>query len=164
MFDTLFIFENYPVDRAGLAAQANGLRLGRVEGHDATHYPLALMVRPGEETELRLDWRPDLFDEASVAALGRRYVQLLEGMASAPERALGSLSILEEAERETLLRTWNDTATWNQTQIPRAGALLPRARNKARNRMRMVLRRQALLLQTPVLPRAPELRPARALV
>ena len=34
---------------------------------------------------------------------------LLEGMASAPERALGSLSILEEAERETLLRTWNDT-------------------------------------------------------
>ena len=64
-----------------------------------------------------LEYASDLFDEASVAALGRRYVQLLEGMASAPERALGSLSILEEAERETLLRTWNDTATWNQTQI-----------------------------------------------
>ena len=32
LFDTLVVFENYPVDRAGLAAQAGGLRLGRVAG------------------------------------------------------------------------------------------------------------------------------------
>ena len=32
LFDTLMVFENYPVDRDGLAAQANGLRLGRVDG------------------------------------------------------------------------------------------------------------------------------------
>ena len=77
LFDTLMVFENYPVDRAGLAAQANGLRLGRVEGHDATHYPLALIVRPGEELQLRLDYRPDLFDASTAAALGERLVRLL---------------------------------------------------------------------------------------
>ena len=40
LFDTLLVFENYPVDREGLAAPAGGLRLGAVEGRDATHYPL----------------------------------------------------------------------------------------------------------------------------
>ena len=71
LFDTLLVFENYPVDRDGLAAPADGLRLGRVEGRDATHYPLALMVQPGAELRLRLDYRPDLFDAASVDGDGR---------------------------------------------------------------------------------------------
>ena len=44
---------------------ASGLRLGRVEGRDATHYPLALIVQPGETLQLRLDYRPDLFDAAT---------------------------------------------------------------------------------------------------
>ena len=82
LFDTLLVFENYPVDRAGLAAASNGLKLGRVEGHDATHYPLALIVQPGEELRLRLDYRPDLFDAASVEALGQRLVRLLGAVAA----------------------------------------------------------------------------------
>ena len=40
LFDTLVVFENYPVDRASLAAEAGGLRLADIAGHDATHYPL----------------------------------------------------------------------------------------------------------------------------
>ena len=48
LFDTLMVFENYPIDRVGLAAEAAGIRLGRVGGHDATHYPLSLMVQPGQ--------------------------------------------------------------------------------------------------------------------
>ena len=91
LFDTLMVFENYPVDRAGLAAASNGLRLGRVEGHDATHYPLALIVRPGEELQLRLDYRPDLFDAATVATLGQRLIRLLQAAVADPDRALGGL-------------------------------------------------------------------------
>ena len=109
LFDTLLVFENYPVDRAGLATESNGLRLGRVHGRDATHYPLALIVQPGEALQLRLDWRPDLFDRATVAALGERLVRLLEGVVAAPDRALGGLDILGAAERDTILRVWNDT-------------------------------------------------------
>ena len=104
------VFENYPVDRDGLAAASKGLRLGRVEGRDATHYPLALIVQPGETLHLRLDYRPDLFDAATVEALGRRLIRLLEAAVADPERALGALPILEPAERDTILRRWNDTA------------------------------------------------------
>ena len=70
LFDTLVVFENYPLDGAGPSAAAGGLRLAGVSGHDATHYPLGLMAIPGERLRLRLDYRPDLFERGSVEALG----------------------------------------------------------------------------------------------
>ena len=69
------------------------------------------MVQPGDELQLRLDYRPDLFDAATVATLGARLIRLLEAVAADAERPLGALPILEAAERDTILRAWNDTAT-----------------------------------------------------
>ena len=57
-----------------------------------------------------LEYATDLFDHASVAALGGRLIRLLEGAVAAPERAIGSLDILSAQERHTILRDWNDTA------------------------------------------------------
>ena len=110
LFDTLVVFENYPVDRAGLAGEVSDVRLATVRGHDATHYPLSLLVQPGERLLLRLNYRPDLFDRANVETLGARLIRLLEAAVAEPERAIGSLEILEAGERDTILRVWNDTA------------------------------------------------------
>jgi non-ribosomal peptide synthetase component F len=110
LFDTLTVFENYPIDHSGLAAQALGVRLAHVTGHDATHYPLSFMAVPGEQLRLRLDYRPDLFDRGSAQALVERLIRLLEGAVAAPERALGSLETLSVEERRTIVEDWNATA------------------------------------------------------
>ena len=60
-----------------------------MRGHDATHYPLSLVVRPGAELRLRLDYRPDLFERGSVEALAGRLVRLLAAAVAEPERAIG---------------------------------------------------------------------------
>ena len=73
---------------------------------------------PGERLRLRLDYRPDLFERASVEAMAERLVRLLEAAVAEPERAIGSLDILSPAERHTILREWNDTAR----AVPRATA------------------------------------------
>src|SRR5262249_57787170 len=87
-----------------------GVRLASVNGHDATHYPLRLMVAPSERLQLRLDYRPDLFDRGSVEALAGRLVRLLEAAVAAPDVAIGRLEILSAAERRTILHEWNATA------------------------------------------------------
>src|SRR5712692_7255983 len=110
LFDTLAVFENYPIDRGSLAADVGGLRLPDISGHDGTHYSLSLMAVPGERIQLRLDYRPDLFDRASVEAMAGRLVRLLEAAAADPDRTIGSLDILSPAERRTILHGWNDTA------------------------------------------------------
>ncbi|MFL5088048.1 MAG: condensation domain-containing protein, partial [Xanthobacteraceae bacterium] len=110
LFDTLVVFENYPIDHGSLSADAGGVRLSTVRGYDATHYPLTLFVVPGDRLQLRLDFRADLFDRATVEGLAARFVRLLAGAVAAPERAIGSLDILGNEERSKILRTWNDTA------------------------------------------------------
>src|SRR6516225_2320590 len=109
LFDSLVVFENYPVERGGLSGAGGGLRLCSVSGHDATHYPLSLMVAPSERLQLRLDYRPDLFERASVEVLAGRLVRLLEAAVAAPEVAIGRLEILSAAERHTILQDWNAT-------------------------------------------------------
>src|SRR5262245_37041322 len=109
LFDTLVVFENYPVERSSLSAAGGGVRLSHVSGQDATHYPLSLMVAPGERLQLRLDYRAELFDRSSVEALCARLVRVLEAAVAAPDVAIGRLELLSGEERRRLLLDWNAT-------------------------------------------------------
>ncbi|MBV8777993.1 MAG: amino acid adenylation domain-containing protein, partial [Alphaproteobacteria bacterium] len=57
-----------------------------------------------------IEYASDLFDPASVEIIAARLTRLLEAIAADASRPLGSLPILGEAERDTILRLWNDTA------------------------------------------------------
>ena len=89
LFDTLVVFENYPVDRSALAQPVAGLALTSVEGHDATHYPLSLVAVPAERLRLRLQYRTDLFERSTVEAMGRRLAALLEAVVADPSQPIG---------------------------------------------------------------------------
>ena len=110
LFDTLLVFENFPIDHNSLSAETGGLRLTNVSGYDATHYPLTLFVIPGDRLQLRLDFRADLFDRSSIEALVQRLVRLLEAVVAEPDRSIGSLDVLGAEERDRILRQWNETA------------------------------------------------------
>src|SRR5207248_456520 len=56
-----------------------------------------------------LEYASDLFDAATVEVLGRRLIRLLEAVVADAGQPLGHLPILEAAERDTILRSWNDT-------------------------------------------------------
>ena len=113
LFDTLVVFENYPVDEIdhlGDSAAADGLRFTAIAGHDASHYPLSLAAIPGEQLRLRLEYATDLFDRGSVEGIGSRLIRLLEAVVAEPDRAIGRLDILSAAERQTIVSDWNATA------------------------------------------------------
>src|SRR5262249_31211174 len=110
LFDTLMVFENYPVDRSVLEEPIAGLRLTSVEGHDATHYPLSLIAVPAERLRLRFQYRPDLFEPHRIEAIGRRLVRLLEAASADPNERIAHIDILEEEERRQILIDWSDTA------------------------------------------------------
>src|SRR5262249_61862560 len=69
LFDTLVVFENYPIEQAGLKTEGE-LRVTPIAGHDASHYPLSLAAVPGERLRLRLDYRRDRFERGGLAAVG----------------------------------------------------------------------------------------------
>src|SRR5262249_11354520 len=59
LFDTLLVFENYPLDRRALSDAASELMIVRADGRDAAHYPLTLVIAPGERLHVRVDYDPD---------------------------------------------------------------------------------------------------------
>ncbi|WP_051707174.1 MULTISPECIES: non-ribosomal peptide synthase/polyketide synthase [unclassified Streptomyces] len=113
LFDTLVVFESYPV--AEPVADGSGPRVTVLDHADSTHYPLAWAVEPAERLRLTAEFRPDLFDRATVRRLTDALARLLTALAADPARPVGWLDLLGTEDRHTVLETWNDTA------LPAAG-------------------------------------------
>ena len=74
-FDTLTVFESYPVDSAALAGAANdiaGIRVTGVTGSDATHYPLSLTISADAALHFTLKYDAGVFTHAQIDGLARR--------------------------------------------------------------------------------------------
>ncbi|MEV0759110.1 non-ribosomal peptide synthase/polyketide synthase [Nocardia sp. NPDC050435] len=112
LFDTLIGFESYPVDQAaiGAAAGASGLAIADLRSDAPTHYPLTLFAAANPGLRLRLEFRPDVLDRPTVAAMAARLARILCQVVTDPDVAVASIDLLGAGERELVLRRWNDTA------------------------------------------------------
>ncbi|KVE34334.1 non-ribosomal peptide synthetase [Burkholderia sp. BDU5] len=84
LFDSLFVFENYPLDAAldALGADEEGaLNVSAVQSTGRTHYPLTLMVVPKPTLRLEWEWNGLRLDASAVDRLARAYVELLTQLA-----------------------------------------------------------------------------------
>ena len=106
LFDTLLVFENYPVDQS-LRQQAETLQIREVVFEERTSYPLALAVVPGRELSLQVVYDRASFDAPFVARAVAHLAHLLEEIASG-DRSLEELSLMSAAERHQVLTEWND--------------------------------------------------------
>ncbi|WP_103352219.1 non-ribosomal peptide synthetase [Amycolatopsis sp. CA-128772] len=107
LFDSLVVFENYPVTADDVAA--HGVRLRDLQAMETTNYPLSVVAAPGPRLSLGLGYDPALFDEATVRRLAGQLEHLLGTLAEDPARPLGELDVLTAAERDRVLVAFNDT-------------------------------------------------------
>ncbi|WP_439674075.1 amino acid adenylation domain-containing protein [Embleya sp. MST-111070] len=113
LFDTLVVFESYPIDREGLTAAgaaADGITFTGLRPNNGTHYPLALMVAADPHPEFILQYAPNAFDRAAVEAIAARFLRILRQLVAEPARTVARVETLDPAERERLLVAFNDTA------------------------------------------------------
>ncbi|MFJ4650256.1 amino acid adenylation domain-containing protein [Nocardia sp. NPDC088792] len=111
LFDTLTVFESYPIDRESLsqALDIAGMRILDVSGTDATPYPLNLMVIPqrapdgAESLRISVKFMADQLPEAGARRLLERFVYLLEQLAARPDRLVARLQHCDTTERRALL-------------------------------------------------------------
>ncbi|WP_035476053.1 non-ribosomal peptide synthetase, partial [Burkholderia sp. WSM2230] len=93
LFDSLIVFENYPLDDAlgaiGAASETRGtLRVRAVEAHNRTHLPLMLVVAPrhvGGGDALRLEWHRHAarVSAEGVASVAGYFEQMLDCLVTA---------------------------------------------------------------------------------
>ena len=110
LFDSVVMFQNYPAPEEAAFTELTGLELRDSEIRNATEFPLSLVALPGEQLELRIQYRPDLFEAETAARLLRRLDSLLSDLPALADRPLGTLDLLEPEEREQILRGYNETS------------------------------------------------------
>ncbi|WP_156749679.1 non-ribosomal peptide synthetase, partial [Mycobacterium sp. E1747] len=106
LFDTLFVFENYPLDAAA-SMKLGELAITDFTSHESTHYPLTLQATPGSELGLAIEYDCDAFDPETVAALADRLERILSTMPADPSRRLSAVDVLAADERARLDRFGN---------------------------------------------------------
>nr|WP_081252760.1 non-ribosomal peptide synthetase [Mycobacterium avium] len=79
IFDTMFVYENYPIDTAALSA-VDELTITGFTNREYNHYPLSVQAVPGHEIGLRVEFDTDVFGEARIEKLIERFRRVLEAM------------------------------------------------------------------------------------
>ncbi|MBV9108804.1 MAG: amino acid adenylation domain-containing protein, partial [Gemmatimonadetes bacterium] len=128
LYQAMFSFHDSPVPEMRLPGVEMEAEVGLSNGSskfdlDVVAIPRAEqrvgLGRTGEADGITLIWEhnTDLFDAATMEAMFRQYRTLLEAVAADPERRVGSLELLDRADRRRVLAEWNPA--------PAAGAETP---------------------------------------
>jgi len=111
LFDSILVFENYPIDKSLNEEAIGTLSISEVQSLETTNYPLTLgVVVNTNQLKLIMSYTVSRFEADTVSRMMGHLKTLLEGMITQPEtRKLGEIPLLTEAEQQQLL-AWNETA------------------------------------------------------
>ncbi|HZF38573.1 MAG TPA: condensation domain-containing protein, partial [Blastocatellia bacterium] len=97
LFESLIIFENYPVD-ASLFGAGSSLRIEDAQSVIRTSYPLTLIAVPGKKMTFTISYDNRRFDARAVGLMLNHFERLIQHIASNPHQRLSSLYPTLQAE------------------------------------------------------------------
>ncbi len=106
LFETLLVFENYPLDVRGFAQSVN---VDDIWWFDQTNYPLTLVVTPEPELSLEIFYDAHRFTAEVVQRMLGHLQHVLDRFAADPAQSISQVSLVTDSERAVLLSEWNDT-------------------------------------------------------
>ncbi|MEZ5507811.1 MAG: condensation domain-containing protein [Gammaproteobacteria bacterium] len=109
MFESILVFENYPIDETLEETQAS-LRIGNVDAFQQTNFPLTLIIIPGRELLLRFSYDSHLFEPVVIERMLGHIQQMLAAIHQNPTILINQLPLLTDAERGRVVDLWNDKA------------------------------------------------------
>ncbi|MFG3617761.1 amino acid adenylation domain-containing protein, partial [Nocardia sp. NPDC047654] len=113
LFDSLVVFESFPVDREGLdqAGAIDGMNVTGVGAVNGTHYPFTVMVVLDSRLRVSVKYLRDVTGEPAARALAQRLAALIDRFVTTPQARVGEIDALLDDERAEL-------AARNATGVP----------------------------------------------
>lgn len=109
LFDSLIVFENYPVAHEWRERHATSLHFDQLANVEATSYPLTLVITQDDTLVVEYGFDRSYFNAVEIENLHNHFTVLLANLAYNLDRPLGTLSVLTTQE-QTQLMEWNATA------------------------------------------------------
>ena len=92
LFDTILVFENYPID-SSLQERRENLHISHVRFVEQTNYPLTAAVIPGSELAVKINFDGQKFTRSSVDRILAHWLRLMEVITTSQNRNLGQLTM-----------------------------------------------------------------------
>ncbi|NQZ13175.1 MAG: AMP-binding protein, partial [Algicola sp.] len=110
LFDSILVFENYPVDDALAQKSADsGLNITNVEGFEGSNFGLSINATMSRVLTVKLESQLSRFVAGLPTQLLGHLKQILLGMTANANALVEQLPMLTETEQYELLHTFNDT-------------------------------------------------------
>ncbi len=116
LFDSIVVFENFPVD-AARKSHNDSFTIENIQLSQHTNYPLTVVAYPGQQLQIRMSYDTSEFDDAAIARMLGHFQTLIEGIIANPQQRVSQLPMLTAVEQQQLLVEWNSTqAEYPQNQ------------------------------------------------
>ncbi|OAL58024.1 non-ribosomal peptide synthetase [Halomonas sp. ALS9] len=102
LFDSLLVFENYPVDAALHQNLPGELVFGEVANREQTNYPVTLVIFQKETLELCCSYSRSKLGDSTAALLIQHLVRALEQLSESATRPVGEIEWLSDEERQQI--------------------------------------------------------------
>ena len=125
-FDTLLVYESYPIDASTIetaGADIDGMTVAGIDLRDGSHYPLTILIAPEERMRVRLKWQTTVIDSAEAVALGERLARVLRAFVADPGAAVDDIALVDAAEIAALSAAATHVPTAETTRTTIAAAL-----------------------------------------
>ncbi|MBC9909360.1 non-ribosomal peptide synthase/polyketide synthase [Chitinophaga varians] len=109
LFDTLMVYENYPVDEETLSYPWK-LQIEQLQVEEHTNYPLSITIGVGQEITILLQYNTTLLSPAYIAQISDHFTQVLEYIVRYPAAKIGDVVLLNKNEQERIAVTFNTAA------------------------------------------------------
>ena len=121
LFDTILSFNNHDFNGV-LQGKTAGLEISEVSSLEGSHYPLTILIDPGEEIQVRINYDSGRLDDARIHQMLEHLQVLLEEISTNPDEPLSAYSMLTASEKQKLLVEYNQTenpAIWAEGTVVR---------------------------------------------
>ncbi|MBW3694979.1 amino acid adenylation domain-containing protein [Vibrio sp. T187] len=112
LFDTLVVFENYPLDETLLSGNGD-FKIGEPESYEFTHYPLTLAILPSDSLRIVFAYDTSKFTPLQIERLAQANRHHLEQLVTNLSKPLSQVSSLAEAQLDVLARYQRNSEEWS---------------------------------------------------
>ncbi|MBK8549759.1 MAG: non-ribosomal peptide synthase/polyketide synthase [Ignavibacteria bacterium] len=109
LFDSLLVFENYPVNEM-IKSKQWSLRVENFMVEEQTNFPLTIMIESSEEINVRFSYNSEILKNEYVKKIREHFNNVLIQITSDEVSSAGEINLLSKSEEHQLLVEFNNTA------------------------------------------------------
>ncbi|MCK4259937.1 MAG: amino acid adenylation domain-containing protein, partial [Halanaerobiales bacterium] len=109
LFDSLLIFENFPVDSA-VQGKDLGFSIRFDSVHELTNFDLTMTVASGEMMIIKMTYNADLLNDEKIEMIQVHLSKLIDTILADENKLVNEINIITVKEKEKILKEFNRTA------------------------------------------------------